>query len=212
MADLIIFDFDGTLADSERLMFDSLNALSGEFGFPLLMEDEIPRLRKMSVYEFASKRLRIPLWNLWKLLRLEKRGKQEFAFRAGALHIFPGIADVVAHLRESGRTVGIISSAAQDIVEKVASDGGIEVDFINASTGILGKARVIRRALRKYEIPGNRAVYVGDEIRDVRASKKAGVGMLAVSWGLNDEASLRKVGADVARTPQELLKKLMEQK
>ncbi len=209
MTDLILFDFDGTLADSERLMFDSLNALSGEFGFPMLTDEEIPRLRKMTVYEFATVRLRAPLWNIWKLLRLEKRGKQEFAFRAGALHLFPGVAEVVAALRGRGKKVGIVSSAAQDIVERVLADSGVRVDFIDADTGILGKSRIVRRVLRKYATSPESAVYVGDELRDVHASQKAGVRMLAVGWGLNDAETLRKAGVQVASTPEELLRMLL---
>ena len=209
MADLILFDFDGTLADSERIMFDAVNALSGEFGFPMLMEEEIPRLRKMSVYEFATSRLRIPLWNIWKLLRLEKRGKQEFAFRAATLRVFPGMAEVLAALRGRGSKVGIVSSAARDIVERTLAEADVEVDFIEANAGILGKTRILRRTLRKYAVPSERAVYVGDELRDVQASKKAGIRMLAVGWGLNDAESLRKAGARVTSTPEELLHMLV---
>lgn len=204
MADTIIFDFDGTIADSERLMLSSLASIAGEFGFKAISPDEVPRLRKMSVRQLVAERLGIPLWRALKLRRLEKRSKEEFAKHAAMLSVFPGMSDILSELRMNGYTVGVVSSAPQRVVEDVLREGGMSMNFIHAGSGTFGKARAIRKALKKHGIDKSRAVYVGDELRDIDACRRAGIPMLGVGWGLNDALTLRGAGIKVASTPSEL--------
>lgn len=203
-AGTILFDFDGTIADSERLMFSSLNAIAGEFGFKALSSGEVPQLRKMSVRELVGGRLRIPLWKIWKLHRLEKRAKEEFAKHSAMLGVFPGMAGILSELRMNGYTIGVVSSAPQRVVEDVLREGGVSMDFVHAGSSTLGKARAIRKALKEHGIDKSRAVYVGDELRDVDACRRAGIPMIGVGWGLNDARTLREAGVKVASTPSEL--------
>jgi phosphoglycolate phosphatase-like HAD superfamily hydrolase len=49
-------------------------------------------------------------------------------------------------------------------------------------------------------------IYVGDEIRDIEASRKAGVPVIAVSWGLNNGKIPESIKPDqIAYTPKDLL-------
>ena len=204
MHDTVIFDFDGTLADSERLMLEALNALAGEFGFAALTLQEIPQLRKLSARELVTKRLRIPAWKVWKLYRLEKRSKAEFAKRSAGLHVFPGMREVLLELRESGWRIGIVSSAAAEVVERVVREESLPADFVYAGSSALWKAHAIRAALAKEGIYKEHVFYVGDELRDAEACARVGILMIAVGWGLNDADPLQRVGVEVATTPQEL--------
>jgi phosphoglycolate phosphatase len=202
--DTILFDFDGTIADSEKIMFEALNAIAGEFGFQPVMPEEFPSLRQLSARAFVAERLRIPLWRVRKLLRLEKKTKAEYAKRSTGIRMFSGMPDVLRALRENGVDIGIVTSAPREVVERALRENEVAVDFVRAGVGTFGKARAIRGALRERRI-GAHALYVGDELRDAEACKKAGIAMLGVSWGLNDAAALRAAGVEVAATPRELL-------
>ena len=61
---------------------------------------------------------------------------------------------------------------------------------------IFGKPPKLRKVLRRCGIPPERAIYVGDEIRDADAAKATGMAFGAVSWGYN------RVDALAARGPQ----------
>jgi phosphoglycolate phosphatase-like HAD superfamily hydrolase len=56
---------------------------------------------------------------------------------------------------------------------------------------------------------GQRAVYVGDEVRDIVAARKAGVDVAAVSWGYNTREVLAKHEPDYLIERPELLPTLL---
>ena len=65
----------------------------------------------------------------------------------------------------------------------------------------------IRKILRREKIDTKDCAYIGDEVRDVEAAKKAGVTSVAVGWGFNYPKALEKASPDaLAKTPQDLLK------
>jgi phosphoglycolate phosphatase len=74
---LVLFDFDGTIADTEQLVLEATNALADEFGFEPIRPEEHPAIRAMGARERLVKRLGIPLWNVPKVRRIERRAREE---------------------------------------------------------------------------------------------------------------------------------------
>jgi phosphoglycolate phosphatase len=71
---------------------------------------------------------------------------------------------------------------------------------------IFGKGEGIRRFLKMQALAGERVVYVGDEVRDIVAARKAGVGVASVTWGYNTRELLTKHSPDyVIERPEQLL-------
>jgi len=206
----VLFDFDGTITDSEAVMLEVMNELADEFGFKKLVPEELGALRKLSLREFVRTRLEIPLWQLMKLRRLERRSKRLFEEKSGELHVFEGMPEVIKRLREQGYFTGVVSSSPAPVVARVLAGAGIAMDVVSAGTRSSGKARAIQRALRDNRLDPGSTVYVGDELRDVEAAERAGIRMIGVSWGLNDAASLREGCVAVASTPEELLRTIEE--
>ncbi len=93
-------------------------------------------------------------------------------------------------LREEGISLAILSSNNEETIRAFLTDHDLAYfDAVKGKISLFDKARFIRRFLRKMDIPAESALYVGDEIRDVEAAKKAGIPVIAVGWGY-DEASL----------------------
>ncbi|OGG51662.1 hypothetical protein A3C18_01365 [Candidatus Kaiserbacteria bacterium RIFCSPHIGHO2_02_FULL_54_11b] len=205
----IIFDFDGTIADTQQIMFDTANSLAAEFGFDPIRPEEMPQLKTMSARELVVKRLRVPLWNIWKIYKLEKRGRELFAAHVDDVRVFPGMKEVIAQLRNVGCRVGIVTSNSADVVAKVLQTTTMPVDFVYAGSRIFGKAQALRSMLSEQNIDPTTTLYVGDEVRDVEACKKVGIRMLAVGWGYNDAKTLEKAGAEVVTKPGELVQKIV---
>ena len=201
----LLFDFDGTLADSADLTLDVMNSLAGEFGFAPVEQNEIPHLKKMSARELLVERAHIPLWNIPKIRRLERRGREEFIRRSSELRPFTGVPEMMAQLWKAGYEIGIVTSNEHLVVANLLERTGIQAHFIHAGSAFFGKARAIRRALSEYGIDHRYTVYIGDELRDVEACKKVGMDMIAVGWGLNAPEALTAAGANVAATPEALL-------
>lgn len=206
----VLFDFDGTLADTQELGRTVLNALADEFHFVPITPEEMPTLRQMSARDVLTKRVGIPLWRVFTVRRFEARGREELRKHVDTIQVFVGIPELIIRLRDTGMQVGIVTSNETSIVEQVLRRAQMEVDFIHAGSRVLGKRRAIKGALKDYRLAPELAVYIGDELRDVEACRANGLSMIGVAWGCNTPDVLAAAGIDVARTPDELFGKISE--
>jgi len=68
-----------------------------------------------------------------------------------------------------------------------------------------GKGKALRRIMRAERLERSDVLYVGDEVRDVEAAKKAGVAVAAATWGFHAETLLRESRPDyVIADPSQL--------
>lgn len=201
----VLFDFDGTLADTQELALRALSAVAPEFGIRPITKEELPALKKLSAFQLLQQRSGIPLWRIMKIRRLERRLREEFRAHAEGVALFAGIPDLLRRLRGAGYEVGIVSSNEYDVIEGALARAGVEVNFIHAGSKFFGKVRAIRNALREYSVSRSRTLYIGDELRDVEACGKTHLDMIAVGWGFNEAETLRQAGVRVVQTPEELL-------
>ncbi|RYD47438.1 MAG: carotenoid oxygenase, partial [Verrucomicrobiaceae bacterium] len=80
-------------------------------------------------------------------------------------------------------------------------------DFISSTSRLTGKSAHLRAIRKTFSLHAEEMLYVGDEIRDIKASKKAGIDMAAVTWGFNSSESLTAESpAHLINSPAELLK------
>ena len=207
----ILFDFDGTLADTEDSMRESLNSLADEFGFRPIASTEKLVLGRMGAREFLSRRLGIPLWKSIKIRRLIRKARRSFATRVAGVRLFPGAAELVASLHAAGYRIGIVSTNTEAVIRRVLGELKDAIDFVRIGSVMIGKSRPIRRILREGHLDPAAVVYVSDEVRDADMCRRVGIPMIGVAWGLNDAESLRAHGVAVATTWADLQAKLAAQ-
>jgi phosphoglycolate phosphatase len=200
---MIIFDFDGTLADTLAVMVKITNRIAPEFGYQKLTQERVADLKYLSPWE-VIKLLAVPLWKLPFVLR---RVKQEFNVEVDRVELFPGILDVLYSLKAQHYYLGIVSSNAEVNIRSILNKYEIEhlFEFV-ATANTFGKGRKIAKSLSQYKIDRDRVIYIGDEIRDIQAARSIGVKIIAVGWGFNDATALLKQDPDLLVTkPQALL-------
>jgi len=79
-------------------------------------------------------------------------------------------------------------------------------DFIYSGVTIFGKTTIINNVLKQQQIKLQEVIYVGDETRDIEASKKANIKVIAVTWGFNSPEVLARQNPDfLVHQPSELL-------
>jgi phosphoglycolate phosphatase len=204
-AKVILFDFDGTIADTYQAIADIADRLSLEFGYKPLNPEELLFLKNLSSRE-VIKRTEI---SLFKIPFLVKRVQKELSKEIADLPLIPGIDRVLFELKKEGHTLGIITSNLQENVEVFLKKNHLNslFDFIYSGTSIFGKHRVIDRVIRQHKFSREQAIYVGDETRDIRSARKSNIGIVAVAWGFNSPYILSEYRPDVlVTTPDELLK------
>ncbi|MGJ3252813.1 MAG: HAD hydrolase-like protein [Elainellaceae cyanobacterium] len=184
----IIFDFDGTIADTFETMLIITNRLAYEFGYQPLTDADVQQLRQMSSREII-RRSQISAFRIPALIRRIKRELQQEIHQ---LNLIDGMQEALGILRQQDNQLGIVTSNSQDNVQAFLNTHQLIdcFDFIYSGTTIFGKARVIHNLLRRKNILPHTVVYVGDETRDIEAARKIPIKVVAVSWGFNSKEAL----------------------
>lgn len=184
----LVFDFDGTIADTlgeTRLIF---NRIAPDYGIRQVEEHEINDLRHLSLNELLS-HLNIPKRRVPALIA---RGTGLMRGNITRLQLIPGMADVLVELRRHVRSFGILTSNATANVDLFLKTHGLrdQFDFISSTSKLTGKAKHLRAIRKTFSLRSEELLFFGDELRDVRAAKKAGVPIAAVTWGFNSRQAL----------------------
>jgi HAD superfamily hydrolase (TIGR01549 family) len=189
----VVFDFDGTLADTFIDGFEILNILAEEFDFKKLSREELDHARDWSTRELMKK-LGIPRM---KLHRIAKRGTEEMTGRIPAIQPCTGMLEVVHQLHSQGYRLGILTSNSAVNVTAFLKQNDLEIfDFIKSSSKLLGKSAVIRDLLKEYKLHPTDIFFVGDEMRDIEAAQETGIHMAAVTWGYNSHSAIQAMSPD----------------
>ncbi|MGK7899281.1 MAG: HAD-IA family hydrolase [Xenococcus sp. (in: cyanobacteria)] len=202
---VIVFDFDGTIADTYQAIVDITNNLSSEFGYQPIDKEELLLLKNLSSKEIV-KRTEI---SLFKIPFLVKRVQKELGHQIAELSPIKGIDSVLLELKQRDYILGIVTSNVQENVVTFLQKNNLEYifDFIYSGTNIFGKHRVINQVVKKHNLKKTDVIYVGDETRDIRSARKSGIGIIAVGWGFNSQEILAEHKPDfLAVKPTELLK------
>jgi HAD superfamily hydrolase (TIGR01549 family) len=178
----LIFDFDGTIADTLSAIIRMINGHADEFHIKPLSEKDVEDLRGLSNAEIIKK-YKIPLV---KVPGLMIRSQKELHHRMHEVALFPGIHDLVLELKARGFGLGILTSNSEENVRKLLRARGLDVfDFIHSESNFLGKNRALLHLFRKHGLTKDDVVYIGDEVRDIEACQKIPVSVIAVSWGFH---------------------------
>lgn len=204
----VIFDFDGTLADS----FDEVLAFFSTQGGrdpKTLTADEHQRLRGLSMRDLALAS-GIPSW---RLPFVYFRSRAKLSKRMNLIQPFDGMNDVLAGLHAENYQMYMISSNSTRNINRFLVHHGMSGYFkkVYGSVGWFGKGNILKKAVARHNLKAETTVYVGDEVRDLVGAKIAGMPSVAVSWGFgSEEQLLRYTPTILVRTPAELKKALIE--
>ncbi|EKD09863.1 HAD hydrolase-like protein [Limnospira platensis] len=200
---IIIFDFDGTLADTLEVVISITNDLAADFGYSPTTATDLQQLQNLNSWQI----IKLSNISLFKIPKLLRRVQQELQNNLGSISLFPGIPEALNDLKNQGCQLSIITSNSPSNVEFVLNRHGVLAlfDNLNSESTLFGKHRIINRLLKQQNIPKHQAVYVGDETRDITAAHKSKIKSIAVTWGFNSANVLAKYKPDfMMNQPQDL--------
>ncbi|MGF1577770.1 MAG: HAD-IA family hydrolase [Gemmataceae bacterium] len=183
---LLVWDFDGTLADTLGSALEVYNVMAEKYGFERIEDPE-------SVRTFTARKFirhhKIPILRLPSLIREYLRIQND---RMEEIELNVGILDSLLAMKDHGVRHGIISSNSQENISVCLQANKVEnlFDFVIGYPRLFGKSRAIKRRLKAEKVTNDSVLYVGDEIRDIEAAKKANIDVAAVTWGFNTADSL----------------------
>jgi phosphoglycolate phosphatase len=199
----LIFDFDGTVANSIDAILQLINKLAPRYGFEPISQDIFNSVRDLS-FSKACRKLHFPLSKLPQAITMVL---DEYRHIIPELSPCPGMDSVIQKLKEEGITLGLISSNDSEYINSFLRNHNLEFfDWVEGTKGVLGKHNSIQTQIKKYNLNHLNTLYVGDEVRDIKAAHRSKVKIISVTWGLHSEKNLLRYHPDYLVTkPEELL-------
>lgn len=197
---LLLFDFDGVIADSFAEFFEAFTGVCTEMGFQRLNSKE-------SLLRLFDGNVVRQLWKagfpFWRIKALARRFAPRIAAANQQIQPFPGMPDLLNGLAAAHPTYVVSSNASAHVEAFCARFGIAGLRGAIGSDQETSKVKKIR-ALRKRH-PDHEAYYVGDTKGDMLEGRQAGAKTVAVAWGWHPLPRLREGQPNhVVQTPQDL--------
>lgn len=205
---LIIFDFDGTLADSFPYFLQTMNALATTYNFPKIDSQEVDRLRGLDARQMM-KRARLPAW---KMPLIARSFIQLMNRDINQIHLFDGIPELLRTLATQGVKLAIVSSNSEENVRQVlGTDNASLISYYGCGTSLFHKGHKFKRAMAKLKIKPEETLCIGDEMRDIEAVQKVATAFGGVAWGYTRSDALEaNPGVIMFYTPKEIVEAVLQ--
>lgn len=202
-AKVLLFDFDGTLADTRTIGLRILNELADEFGFRHLPDEELSVARDMS----TQKLIRFLGIKRWRVPQISRRGLIKLQERMTEVQPISETPEILVSLKERGFRLGILTSNSEANVTTFLKHHELDCfEFIHTSSKLFGKTRELKRLMKKHQLLPEDIIYIGDETRDIEATQKVPIRIAAVTWGYNSSSVLASMSPDfLFDNPSDLL-------
>lgn len=177
---LVIFDFDGTLADSADWFISMTNEVARRFRFRQISEDEITMLRGRSSREVVAY-MRVPAWKMPFIARHTRRLVSE---NTSKIPLFPASPALIRRLHEGGVVLALVSSNSETNVRRILGPELSDcISHYACGASMFGKTPKFRKVIRRAGARHGQVLSIGDETRDIEAASRAGIDSGAVTWG-----------------------------
>ena len=100
-----------------------------------------------------------------------------------SINLFTESKVTIHNLIKQGCMVSIVTSNSRQLVEAVLKSYDIRTSYIVADISLTGKTKELKKLVIESGVGQTFTIYIGDEVRDIQAAKKARVKSGAVSWG-----------------------------
>jgi pyrophosphatase PpaX len=204
----VLFDLDGTLIDSVRLILDSYHHTFAAHGLPPRTDDEwlagvgTPLTAQFAAWGHDSDTIQA-LIATYREYNLKHHDRM--------VTVYPGVVDVVRTLKEEGVATGLVTSK-----NRTGAVRGLTLVRLQALMDVLvcsdevenpkPHPEPVEKAVRLLDAEPEATVYVGDSIHDMHSGRAAGVRTAAVLWGPFGRSQLEGARPDYwLERPEDLL-------
>lgn len=204
---LVIFDFDGTLADTFPFVLDVMDQVTDRFSLKRVDRSEIEMLRSYDARK-VIKHLGIPLW---KVPRIGHFAQSLLSKEIHRLSLFDGIDQLLEELSAQGVRLAIVTANSRENVCQVLGPKNVTlIEHFECGVPLFGKQDKLKKVLKKTGVHASEAICIGDEIRDIQAAHKVKIPFGAVAWGFTRvEAFQDYFPAEIFATVREIADRLV---
>jgi phosphoglycolate phosphatase len=177
---LVMFDFDGTLADSFEWFIGTINKVAELYDFKPLDLGRLDEIRGYSPRQMMAV-TELP-W--WKLPLVTREMRRLMSTRIDEIPLFQGVNELFQDLRREGTEIAIVTSnAKENVVRVLGSENTALISYWGCGASMFGKQSKVKAVLKASSLLINDAVYVGDAISDSEMAASLKIDFVGVAWG-----------------------------
>lgn len=183
--ELVIFDWDGTLMDSTRLIARCLQAACADVGAPVPSQEEALYVIGLNVADTLDRV--VPALDREARARLAERYRHHFLASEHEAPLYGGVPEMLADLHGRGRRLAVATGKARRGLDRALAATGLGRWFEATRCADEGFAKphpgMLLALLDLTGVEPGRALMVGDTTHDLELAANAGVDAVAVHYG-----------------------------
>lgn len=195
----VLFDWDGTVADTRPGIFNSVRYAIGQYGIADRPDDELRYFIGPPLYDGfehvfgVSPELANELTDTY---RVYYRDKGIFE-----CNVYDGVGDLMRELHDAGVKTAVVSSKPKEFLDRLVEHFGL-AEHLDAVVGPAmdnhnsNKTVLVNQALKELMLLPSTVAMIGDRHFDMEGAKAAGVNAVGVLYGYGTEEELCAAGAD----------------
>ncbi|MEM8753248.1 MAG: HAD-IA family hydrolase, partial [Pseudomonadota bacterium] len=202
---LVIFDMDGTLIDSQRVILAAMARAYDRFGADAPADEAVRRIIGLSLPEaFARLSPEADAADNARLVELYKASFVDLRRERGGeadAPLFPGARAALDAEATRGRLLSVATGKARRGLDHAVEAHGLHGLFTYPQTADDARSKphpeMVERCMDLHGVEGGATVMVGDTSFDMEMARAAGARAVGVAWGYHPAEELRAAGADV---------------
>ena len=208
---LVIFDFDGTIADTSEGILDAYRYTLESMGVPVPDDSALRTLIGGALLKNFCNLLQCNEETAKEAVQIYRKRYSEVGIHKAEL--YPGIGDALARLKDKGLMIGMATLKAQVFAEKMLEEMGIRNRF-DCVCGMdqkdtTNKPSLIQKCMRSCNCKESETVVIGDSNNDYEGAIKAGTHFIGVLYGFGFKMD-ESYAFPVVKSPDELMKSVLQ--
>ncbi len=190
---LVVFDWDGTVADSVHHIVEAMEAAIIAVQLPVRTPEQIRGIIGLGMYE-AARALYPDVSEELCQQMVSHYGRNYLLATQGNTVLFPGVRDTLEQLRDAGYLLAVATGKSRRGLERVFAETGIK-DYFHTSrcadeTFSKPHPQMLIEIMQLLDVEPAQSLMIGDSHHDLQMALNANVGSIAVSYGAQPLHSL----------------------
>jgi phosphoglycolate phosphatase len=205
--DLLVFDWDGTLADSTAIIVRALQNACRDLG--CAVPDDVAARYVIGLGLVDALRHVAPALDAEHYPRLSSRYREHYLAREAEIPLFEGVRELLSDLRDSGHRLAIATGKSRPGLDRALAFHGLVGAFDVTRCADEGMPKphpdMLHHLMRATGTPAAATVMIGDTTHDLQMAANAGVAAIAVAHGAHGVEELgAATNIAIARSVSEL--------
>lgn len=197
---LLVFDWDGTLADSTGFIVAVIQATARDLGWPEPEPDRVRSVIGLSLDEAIARAM--PEASPQEVRRFAGAYRERYlAAPEGSARLYPGVADMLAQLEAQGYWMAVATGKGRAGLDAALKASGISGHFLVTRSAEETRSKphpaMLESILDETGLYPEQALMLGDTRFDLEMAANAGVSALGVLGGAHERKELERAGPAV---------------